>query len=60
MENLFTSLNNSIQGEVLTDKYSLGMYATDASIYQIKPLAIVIPKNAVDVKSALKIAYENI
>jgi len=32
MKNIFDGLRDSIQGEVLTDNYSLGMYATDASI----------------------------
>ncbi len=59
MVNLFTTLKNSLHGDVLTDEYSLGMYATDASIYQIKPIAIVLPKNIEDVKATLKIAYLN-
>jgi FAD/FMN-containing dehydrogenase/Fe-S oxidoreductase len=59
MESLFITLKNSIHGDILTDEYSLGMYATDASIYQIKPLAIVIPKNIEDVKTVLKTAYDN-
>ncbi|NHE57373.1 FAD-binding and (Fe-S)-binding domain-containing protein [Cyclobacterium plantarum] len=38
-----------LQGEVLTDAGSLAMYATDASIYQILPLAVVLPKDENDV-----------
>ena len=59
MKNIFDGLRNSVEGEVLTDNYSLGMYATDASIYQISPLAVVLPKNAEDVKKAIAVAYEN-
>ncbi|MEX0930034.1 MAG: FAD-linked oxidase C-terminal domain-containing protein, partial [Balneolales bacterium] len=44
------------KGDVLHDEYSLGMYATDASIYQIKPLAVVIPKDEADVQKAVAIA----
>ncbi len=58
MSELFTTLKNSIKGEVLTDTYSLGMYATDASIYQIRPIAIVLPKDELDVKKAVAVAYE--
>ena len=49
-------LKKSIKGEVLSDEYSLGMYATDASIYQIKPLAVVLPLDEADVKNAIEIA----
>ena len=53
MENVFYGLKNIIEGDILLDDYSLGMYATDASIYQIKPLAIILPKNVGDVKAAV-------
>lgn len=59
MKAIFDSLNKSIKGEVLVDDYSLGMYATDASIYQIKPIAIVLPKDAEDVKSTVALAQKN-
>lgn len=59
MKAIFDSLNKSIKGEVLVDDYSLGMYATDASIYQIKPIAIVLPRDAEDVKSTVAIAQKN-
>ncbi len=59
MKSIFEALKESIKGDVLTDEYSLGMYATDASIYQIKPIAIVLPKDAKDVKAAISIAFNN-
>lgn len=49
-------LKQSITGEVLDDEYSLGMYATDASIYQIKPIVVILPKDEGDVKKAVEIA----
>ena len=52
----FTELSGIIQGEVLLDDYSLGMYSTDASFYQIKPLAVVLPMDTSDVKKAVEIA----
>lgn len=51
-----TELEDAIRGEVLCDDYSLGMYATDASFYQIRPVAVVLPKDAADVKKAVEIA----
>ncbi|HEX7014704.1 MAG TPA: FAD-linked oxidase C-terminal domain-containing protein [Cyclobacteriaceae bacterium] len=45
-----------IRGDVLTDEYSLGMYSTDASFYQMRPLAVVVPKDEDDVRAAVAIA----
>lgn len=59
MTQLLEALQNDILGDVLSDDLSLGMYSTDASIYQIKPIAIVLPKNEKDVKAAMKLAYDN-
>lgn len=56
MKALFEKLSAKIAGDILTDDYSLGMYATDASIYQIKPIAIVLPKNEEDVEMAIAMA----
>ena len=42
-------LQLNCQAEILTDELSLGIYATDASVYQITPIAIVLPKQEVDV-----------
>lgn len=58
MENPFFKLKNNIKGDVLTDEYSLGIYATDASIYQIKPIAVILPKDAEDVKAAVSVAQK--
>ena len=52
-------LNLHIQGGVLSDNYSLGLYSTDASLYQIKPVAIVTPLNENDVLTAIKIAGDH-
>lgn len=48
-----------IHGDVLSDATSLGLYATDASVYQIKPIAVVLPKHEQDVSTALKIAKDH-
>jgi FAD/FMN-containing dehydrogenase/Fe-S oxidoreductase len=52
-------LELKIEGDVLSDKTSLGMYATDASIYQIDPKVVVIPKTEVDVEIAIGIARKH-
>jgi FAD/FMN-containing dehydrogenase/Fe-S oxidoreductase len=51
-------LRREIEGEVLVDRFSRGRYATDASIYQIEPIGVVIPKRRDDVAAALAIARE--
>ncbi len=56
---LLHQLKNIVRGDVLLDDYSLGMYATDASIYQILPRVVVIPKDAADVKKAVEFARKH-
>ncbi|MEI6289258.1 MAG: FAD-linked oxidase C-terminal domain-containing protein [Chloroflexota bacterium] len=38
-------LKKSVQGEIRTDKAYRVLYSTDASIYQIEPLGVVIPRS---------------
>jgi FAD/FMN-containing dehydrogenase/Fe-S oxidoreductase len=52
----FTDELTTIKGDLLLDDYSLGMYATDASFYQIKPLAVVLPRDEEDVRTTVEIA----
>ena len=51
-------LRREIRGEVLFDAFSRGRYATDASLYQIEPLGVVVPKNREDAAAAIAIARE--
>ena len=51
-------LRRETQGEVLFDAFSRGRYATDASIYQIEPLGVVVPKSREDAAAAIAIARE--
>jgi FAD/FMN-containing dehydrogenase/Fe-S oxidoreductase len=51
-------LAREIEGEVLFDRFSRGRYATDASIYQIEPMGVVVPKSMQDVRVAAQIARE--
>ena len=43
---LAARLRREIQGEVLFDAFNRGRYSTDASIYQIEPIGVVVPKSA--------------
>ncbi len=51
-------LRRELGGEVLTDTFSRGRYATDASIYQIEPLGVVVPRDGDDALRALEIAAD--
>jgi len=51
-------LGREIRGEVLFDAFSRGRYATDASIYQIEPLGVVVPRSREDAAVVIAIARE--
>ncbi len=55
---LAARLAREIQGEVLFDRASRGRYATDASIYQVDPLGVIVPETIADVQAAFGIARE--
>ncbi len=49
-------LARAIEGDVLTRAFDRGRYATDASIYQIVPEAVVVPRRPEDVMATLDFA----
>jgi FAD/FMN-containing dehydrogenase/Fe-S oxidoreductase len=51
-------LRREIRGEILFDAFSRGRYSTDASIYQIEPLGVVVPRDREDAATAIAIARE--
>lgn len=51
-------LRQRVKGDVYFDDVSRGIYATDASIYQIMPVAVVLPKDEADVCAAVQTAAE--
>jgi FAD/FMN-containing dehydrogenase/Fe-S oxidoreductase len=51
-------LARELEGEVYFDALSRGRYATDASMYQILPLGVVVPQHHQDVLATLQIAAE--
>ena len=53
---LAARLRKELRGEVLFDAATRGRYATDASIYQIEPLGVVVPAHVDDIFAALAIA----
>ena len=51
-------LRRAVRGDVLGDAMSLGLYATDASMFQIWPLAVVLPLGREDALAAMRVAAE--
>ena len=49
-------LRQTLEGEVRFDPYSRAMYSTDASIYQIEPVGVVLPRSREDVIAAVELA----
>jgi FAD/FMN-containing dehydrogenase/ferredoxin len=52
------ALTQSIEGEVRFDAVSRSMYATDASVYQLMPLGVVIPRTREDIRRTLQLCRE--
>jgi len=48
-------LASLVQGEVRFDALSRALYATDASVYQIPPLGVVVPNSRTDILQALEV-----
>ena len=49
-------LSAAISGDVMADGASRARYATDASIYQMVPEAVVVPRTVRDVEAAMAVA----
>jgi FAD/FMN-containing dehydrogenase/Fe-S oxidoreductase len=57
-ERLQADLRGLVAGEVRCDANFLQLYASDASVYEIKPLAVVCPRSAADVAACLQYANQ--
>src|SRR5712691_4666557 len=51
-------LAREVDGEILFDAASRGRYATDASIYQVEPLGIVLPRSEEAARTAIALAVD--
>src|SRR3954467_10474711 len=49
---LASRLRKVLRGDVLFDAFDRGRYSTDASIYQIEPIGVALPKSAEDIEAA--------
>jgi FAD/FMN-containing dehydrogenase/Fe-S oxidoreductase len=55
---LAARLRKELDAEVLFDAASRGRYSTDASIYQVEPIGIVVPRSEEAARAAIAIAVE--
>ena len=49
-------LKKRIEGDVRFDRYSRLLYSTDASIYQIEPVGVVVPRHKGDVRAVIELS----
>ncbi|WP_020472944.1 FAD-binding and (Fe-S)-binding domain-containing protein [Zavarzinella formosa] len=57
-EALIGYLRRNVEGEIRFDDPSRRLYSTDASIYQMMPMGVVVPRTIEALKSAVQIALE--
>ncbi|TAJ83234.1 FAD-binding and (Fe-S)-binding domain-containing protein [Reyranella sp.] len=58
LSTLEQNLRRTLKGEVLFDRASRGRYATDASIYQVEPVGVVVPRDETDLGLAIEVARD--
>ncbi len=56
---ILKNLQKLIQGEVVYDEETLKKYSHDTSIFEVKPLAVVYPKNSLDISTIIKFVQDN-
>lgn len=57
-EELARRCRNALQGEARFDRFTRGRYATDASIYQMMPVGVVVPQDSTDVQTCIELSRE--
>jgi len=57
-EAIARDLVNAVEGEVRFDAHNRMLYATDASLYQVEPLGVVIPSSIDDAVAAVRFCSE--
>ena len=58
VNDLENALRRVVRGSVRFDQASRLLYSTDASMYQVEPIGVVIPRHADDVRAAVQVARE--
>ena len=59
MTSLRHELEQQLEGEVRFDKVSRALYSTDASVYQIEPIGVVLPRSREDLIRVVRICAKH-
>ena len=59
IEKISKEISSKVSGKTLFDEFSRGRYSTDASVYQIKPLGVILPKDTNDVLNIMDYSQRN-
>lgn len=60
MNDLYAELERTMRGKVHFDKITRQLYSTDASMYQIEPVGVVMPRDEEDLQAAMEVASKHI
>src|SRR5688500_11838334 len=58
VSSLAERLRKEVDGEILFDAACRGRYSTDASVYQVEPIGVVLPRSEEAARAALAVAAE--
>src|SRR5947209_3582585 len=53
-DRLRDDLRGTLDGEILLDDLHCGLYATDASLFEVPPLAVIRPRTEADVQAVVR------
>jgi FAD/FMN-containing dehydrogenase len=59
MQTIIDLLGQNFQGETKTDEVTLKKHSRDASVFEITPQAVTVPKNSSEIQSLVKFVNEN-
>ena len=59
IQKISKEISSKVEGKTLFDDFSRGRYSTDASVYQIKPIGVVLPKDTNDVLNLMEYSQKN-
>ncbi len=58
IQSVHEDLQEVVKGDLLFDDLSRALYSTDASIYQVQPLGVVVPRDEEDVQAVVRYAAQ--
>src|SRR5437588_68516 len=58
-DRLRDDLEGNLDGELILDELRCALYATDASLFEVRPLAVVRPRTEADVQAVVRYAAEH-